>query len=467
MSQPAEGAVPGWLADEMAGVPEIAAFAGVDELATRAGRLAAAHPDVLTSRVVGHSAGKEPLTCLTVDGGPTARAEALVFGLPHPNEPAGALTGLHLVERLAADPALRRMLGLNWHVVPVIDPDGLRLNEGWLRGPFTREHYTRWFYRQAFDEQIDWSFPLGSESPTYPDPERPPETSTLMHLIDRHRPVLMASLHNGEYGGVYYYLSRNDRRLITALQQVPAELGMSLYRGVPESGWAHDLSDGVYRSLDIRDSITYDRAAGRSHPAGIGNSSTAYAARHGTLSVVTEVPYWRDPRTSDPTPTDLPLATALAAGGRRLGELGDALSTTLTALNGLLRTDSPFLRAGRHFAYAATADARDHARRAAELPPGRMATIAERASIEDSVHLFRLRNSGLLLRALDEEIAKGGTHPRLQEAHGDVAERRVGWSAEAARGAAEAGVVRNPIDAMVAVQYGAILAAAGRLVDRL
>ena len=54
----------------------------------------------------------------------------------------------------------RDLLGHRWHVVACIDPDGLRLNEGWLAGPFTRGHYLRHFYRSAGDEQIEWTFPV-------------------------------------------------------------------------------------------------------------------------------------------------------------------------------------------------------------------------------------------------------------------------------------------------------------------
>jgi hypothetical protein len=82
------------------------------------------------------------------------------------------------------------------------------LNEGWLKGPFTREHYARNFYRSAGDEQVEWSFPLDYKT-AYFDAVLP-ETAALMRLIDHVRPALMCSLHNTEQGGVYYYLSRPE-----------------------------------------------------------------------------------------------------------------------------------------------------------------------------------------------------------------------------------------------------------------
>src|SRR6185503_3490329 len=172
------------------------AYPSTDELATRTAQVATAYPEVSALRVIGRSVVGEPLTCLTIDGGPPARGTGVVFGLPHPNEPVGGLTSLHLVERLATNTALRRRLGLTWHVVTNVDPDGLRLNEGWLRGPFTRETYARHFYRQAFDDQIDWHFPVDTPNSDFPGSAIRPETAALMSLIDTHRPALLASLHN-------------------------------------------------------------------------------------------------------------------------------------------------------------------------------------------------------------------------------------------------------------------------------
>jgi hypothetical protein len=461
MRPPAEPGLPAWLVRELHSVPGIPAFAGVDELAAESARLTGRYPDVISSRTVGHSADGEPLTCLTIDGGPSA-PHALVYGLPHPNEPAGGLTSLHLTERLASDPALRRRLGLTWHIVPTIDPDGLRMNEGWLRGPFTQPHYTRNFYRQASARQIDWNFPVDG-APAGAEPDRPPETLALMRLIDEHRPALLAALHNAEIGDVFYYLGRDEPALIDTLQRIPGALGMSLYRGIPESGWVHHLAAGVHHSLDILDSVAYDRDAGRVADEPTGNSSSTYAARHGALALITEVPYWRDPRTSDSSPGPIPVAESLTHRSKRLGELGAVLDAALGTIEKLGLPETPLLEAARHFSRTAAADAADALRRAALLPPGRTATVAELASNENSVHLIRLRTTGLLLRVLDPEMVADDPHPAIRSAHAELTDLRASWSAEVMRNAAAGGVTRNPIEAMVAAQYGSVLATADHL----
>src|SRR6185312_4938905 len=278
----------GWLAEEIDSVPPADAFATVDELAAECARIAADHPDVARLHRAGTSAQGEPLTCLTVDG-PAGAPEALVFGLPHPNEPIGGLTALHLARRLAEDPALRARLGHTWRIVACIDPDGLRLNEGWLKGPFTREHYARHFYRQAGAEQVEWTFPLDHKG-AYFDAVLP-ETLALMRLIDTHRPALMASLHNSELGGAYYYLSRDEPALYPTLQQIPDRLGLPLHQGEPEAPWIPRLADGVFRSLDVRDAYDHLERAGLAETISGGNSTGSYAERHGTLTLVCELPY--------------------------------------------------------------------------------------------------------------------------------------------------------------------------------
>ena len=446
--------LPSWLAAEIAAVPPRSTLASADELAAESARLAAEHPEVVTHRRVGTSGLGEPLTALTI-GDDAAATCALVIGLPHPNEPVGGLTALHLARRVAEDDALRARLGLTWHVVPCIDPDGLRLNEGWLAGPFTREHYARHLYRQAGTEQIEWSFPLAHKDAWFDAVL--PETLALMRLIDEHRPTLMASLHNAEVGGVYHYLSRPEPALYPALQAIPGHVGLTLHRGEPEAPWIPLLAEGIYRALDIRDAYDHLELTGDHGTLAGGNSTGAYAARHGTLTLVSEVPYWRDDRLGDDTPSGTGRAGLRAAAGRDVAELATTLTDTLDALAGAVH-DSPFVRATRFFAPFLADTAADLTRRGGE--PDRQATVAEQASLIELVDMSRLRYAGMLLRALDAEVALGNVRPAVRAARAVLGERFTAWCAEAAGRAPTATV---PLRDLVAVQAASVLAAADHL----
>jgi hypothetical protein len=110
---------------------------------------------------------------------------------------------------------------------------------------------------------------------------------------------------------------------------------------------------------------------------------------------------------------------------------------------------------------AAAETAEEYLRR--ESRHDRRATVAEIASTTETVHMFRLRYGGMLLRALEDELQAGNTQAAVRSARRRLDARYRSWCAEAREDAREAGLVRNSIRALVATQYAAILAAADHL----
>lgn len=47
-----------------------------------------------------------------------------------------------------------------WHLLPCVDPDRTRLNEGWFAGPFTMREYAKYYHRSTVAEQVKWTFPI-------------------------------------------------------------------------------------------------------------------------------------------------------------------------------------------------------------------------------------------------------------------------------------------------------------------
>ncbi|MDQ0376049.1 M14 family zinc carboxypeptidase [Amycolatopsis thermophila] len=450
--------LPEWLVKEIDGVGDHRAFAGVDELNRGLRTLAAGYREITTLQRVGTSRHGEPLLCLTVDGEP-GDPTALVFGLPHPNEPIGGLTALHLASRLCADPGLRARLRHRWRIIACIDPDGLRLNEGWLAGPFTREHYARHFYRPAGPDQVEWTFPLDYKD-AYFDAALP-ETQALMRLIDSDRPDLVCSLHNGELGGVYYYLSRAEPALHRILQEVPGHVGLPLDRGEPEAPYIVRLDDAIFQGSSIRGAYDYLTGQGEPWTNAAGDSTASYAGRYGALTLVTELPYWTSEAADDDGPAGTGYASALAAHAQALTDLSSLMAETITAVTPeLMVPDSPFWRASRSFAGMMAAAGRSARRRSAQPDTDREATVAEVASLAEDTHSFRLRYGGILLRALDGELAVGNTRPTVRAARERVASRHGEWLA----GDAAIGDYRTiPIRHLVATQYGAVVAAAAHV----
>ncbi|MBL7257191.1 M14 family zinc carboxypeptidase [Paractinoplanes lichenicola] len=454
--------LPAWLRTEIETVPAYEAFAGVDELHAGLRRIADRHPGVASLRRCGSSRQGNPLWCLSIGSSAENAPEALAFGLPHPNEPIGGLTALHLAERLCEDRELRERLGHTWRIVDCVDPDGLRLNEGWLRGPFTRSHYARHFYRPAGRDQVEWTFPVNHGDAYFDEPI--PETQALMRLIDAHRPALVASLHNSELGGAYYWLSRAEPPLHPILQGIPEHLGIPLDRGEPEAPDLELLGDAIYEATPL--ATVYERTMARQQPWIFeGGSTTWYAERWGALILVSELPYWLDARAGDTSPAGTTYAEALAGNAVALADLGELLTRTLAAVEScLIAPTSPYWRAARFYATVVEGAAQERLARSKEPASQRPASVAEANSLELNFHEWRLRYGGILLRALQGEAAVGNVRAAVRFALAEVEQRYGGWLEEDARVAE-----LDPIEIrrLVGVQYGATIAAAAHLAGRL
>jgi hypothetical protein len=440
-------------------MPEYERFATVDEQLAVVRELAERYPERARLRRIGTSALGEPLVCLTVDGG---EKHAVVFGSPHPNEPIGNLTALHLARTLCEDAALRERLGLTWHIVPCADPDGTRLNEGWFAGPFAREHYGRFFYRPAPAEQVEWTFPF-SYKRAYFDRVLP-ETLALMRLIDDVRPALLCPLHNSELGGVYYYLSEPAPELYPELHRVARQVGIPLDIGEPEVAFAERYADAIFGLVRNRDAYEHAVRHGLdpTHRTK-GCSSGEYASRHGTMTVISELPYWTHPSADDRTLTETPYSDVLRARAEGVGALGELLQGTLDAVGDELCGKSPFERATRAFIPSLLDIAAADRARAGDEPRDRRATVAEAFSCADLVHCFRIRYGGMLLRALEAQLAIGNGRPAIRRELATLTGTYAGWCE---RAAAESPATPIPIRDVVAVQYGAILATARYLAGR-
>jgi hypothetical protein len=438
-----------------AAVPEIEGFAGVDELAAQLEQLARDHPGRTELRRIGSSRLGEPLWSLTVHGGPR---QVVVVAAVHPDEPVGGLTSVHLARLLAEDDGLREELGCTWHVVPCADPDGTRLNEPWFAAPMTLESYGRSFYRPAPDEQVEWSFPFSYKGHFFD--RLLPETVALMRLIDETEPMLLCSLHNGEYGGVFYYLSRTTEALNEQLAALPASLGLPLHTGEGEAAFIEQIAPGVFRGFTAEEECDFMLELGIDPARRTGGASSgAYAARYGTAHLATEVPYWADARADDHTPLDISYAALLVDRGKRMQETAEVLDGVLAATRADLTVRSPFLRATEAFLPYLVDAAESDLARAGRPENERPAVVAERFHSTSGSQSARIRFGGMLLRALAGEIAIGNGTPAIRRGHARLAERYAGWLAEAE--------MPRPIPPakLVGVQLGAILSTATALRD--
>ncbi|UGT54324.1 M14 family zinc carboxypeptidase [Nocardia asteroides] len=429
-------------------VEPLEAFPTVDELNAEIDRVVAAAPDRLRVTEIGRSRGGDPIRSVQVGSGDR---NVLVFGSPHANEPIGMATITHLVGRLAADDKLAA--GVTWHFVLCIDPDGTRLNEGWFAGPRTRTDVARNFYRPTATEQPEWAFPITWHGTPVGTPM--PETHALMTLIDGTRPALIASLHNADFGGGFFYTSGGDQTYWSALTDSLTAADVPIYTGAPDAPGGRAWAPGVFEVP------TFDQMAAALAEAGVepvaaigGGGSRDYAAPYRTAVLVSELPLWVDSRIADETPSARSRGEVFAAAATGYRELVATVGESLDRVAGRLDGGTALERSVR----AVLADLPSMAaEKEAAAEPDRPATLGE-IFVEDYVWLgmFRLRVGGMMFRVLDDLARRRPDDAQVaaeRERFGAIFE---GWSREIEDNAPGQPV---PLERLVEIQARAIVTA--------
>jgi hypothetical protein len=414
-------------------------FPAVSQVQDAFAELADTAPKVRVS-LIGNTRLRDPLRLLSIVDGPQ---HILVIAGSHPNEPVGFHTILVLARLIAEVPELAA--GQTWHFLPGWDPDGARLNQ-WYAGPLRPERYYRGFYRPVAHEQPGFAFPLGSVRPPGDGPaafERPlPETWAVMHVLDRVRPDLVIDLHNGELdAGAWFVVNRRQEGLAGLLRRAVTERGLKVVDATSEYvGWETDGA-GVFLEPDI---------------SPYGETSTQYGATlsqyltPAVLVVTPEVSLWD---TSAPPLTGSP--------GEALAAVAGELDVSAGILWDCLAAAAPDLRVRTPFEPAAVMPI-DHCRRLAaraRVWPGEP-TRDDYAGELRTLHSFRLRASGLLLRVLAAEIAAGNQTPVIRAVAARLETQFSDWLASFGATLAPRAV---PVQDLVCVQARAALLTAAHL----
>ncbi|MCW5889403.1 MAG: peptidase M14 [bacterium] len=300
----------------LARVPDHREFFGFDELRARATALCAEFPGIARMEQVGASTEGRPIEMLSVGHG---RTPVLLLGVPHPNEPIGTLTIDFLTRLLCEDDALRTRLDVTLHAIPVADPDGLVLNEGWFKGAFSPLRYALHFYRPPHREQVEWSFPVLYKTLRWTTPTA--ETATVMRVMERVRPRVYYSLHNAGFCGVYFYVSDGRPDLYPAYHALVASQGLPLHRGEPEVPYLRTLAPAIYGLFGIDETYEYLARTLDEDPATVIEAGTCgddWIRRVcDAYSLVCELPYYTAPALDDASPAGCTRREAVRAGIER------------------------------------------------------------------------------------------------------------------------------------------------------
>jgi hypothetical protein len=223
--------------------------------------------------------------------------QALVVGVPHANEPAGAVTVERLIALMLHSERERR--GYGWHFIKAIDPEGLRLNGGWLKRPRTLRNYLENFFRPALSRQPETTFPL--ELPDYRFSASTPENEAWQRAFELTRPALHATLHHCDFGGAYYMLSRALPAALGGLEGAVRAAGLTV-NDMDDEMTVDRWTPAVSRYATVLETTTQAKELGAAwaFPWTFGDMSPGYGeARYGALSLLAEVPLWHSEALED------------------------------------------------------------------------------------------------------------------------------------------------------------------------
>ena len=386
-------------------IPDYQSFLTVDELDESSRALAEHYPDAVSLFEMGRTKDGHPLLCLKIGDGPQ---NALMFGCPHPNEPIGTMMLEYFTKNLAENKELRDELDYTWYIVKAWDADGLRLNEKWLKGPYTLYNYSRNFFRPAGHKQVDWTFPVDYKELHFHDTI--PESEAMMKLIDDIKPSFIYSLHNAGFGGVYWYITKPMPEIYEEMYAAANSQQVPINFGEPESPSCVAFAPAIYANLGIETEYDYlEKYGGGINPAdviGSGDCSSSYAgARYDSFTLLTEMPYFYDERIKDMSESDTIRRDAALQKLDWQDRTSAFLRETLAISQQYMDPENPFMLAVKAFTKGGSSDATR--KMIAENPDfAKKATVAEKFDNLCASKFYKYLSYGQLLRANETELEK-------------------------------------------------------------
>ncbi|CAF1268165.1 unnamed protein product [Rotaria sordida] len=400
----------------MDSVPDYSRFFTVDELYNHSRTVALNHTSFVQYQNIGYSQNGEAIPMLTMGNGSKS---LLLYACPHPNEPIGSLLIDFLLNALIDYPQL--LLTYTWHLIPCVDPDGTRLNEGWFSGPFTIRNYARNFYRPRTEEQVEWTFPITYKNYSWTTPSN--ETQALMYAIRLIQPDFVYGLHNSGFGGMYYYISQPLFDIFPQLERLPSSLGLFLAKGEAEAPWVIRYESAIFSPLSLPSAYDYYEKYTHSDPVTMmsgGGTSFDYLEEIGlnkTIFLMAELPYFQSPMVKNDT--IIPNVTrrdVLLQGLDKDNESNAILMDLLTQIKPAMTFNSSFYRASRSLLelYNTTAASR----RQAVLNDNSTLVPATVASQADALYIsvfYKMLIASMLDRAIIWQMEQPSADRKLLE----------------------------------------------------
>jgi len=437
-------------------IPNYREYLGVDELNASTDRLAKDHPDNVKLLDLGKSAGGEAIKCLKIGEG---KHHALVYGFPNPEEPVGGVLLDYCAHQLAENKSLVREMDYTWYIINCIDPDGARLNNGFLKGPLTPLNFAKNYYRSPTVLTGEENFPFRYGDIDFDHPL--PETKALMKVLDQTKFDLITSLHNMKWGGITYQVSEACPELYPTLQNLTKTFKLE-----PRKRLGTMLAPAVQLAEYFTPVRNYVKAktAGK---APLQELTGAFVYEYALLSnpdvfmIVPECCLWHDVTCWDDRPSDTSMADVLEYSSRVGSETNKFMLSLYDKAEPYLKESSPFLAMIRPIMQEIRRPTVNVLDPDPELSKDKLqgpATIAEKCETEGRADVYRLFNIGAMIRVFDYQLSKGGDGKSIvQSCRTDAMNMLDEWNRALEKKYA---CVPHPIRNLVGACLGGVLASA-------
>lgn len=392
-----------WIDEIIDRVPDYKTFMTVDEMNNASEHLADEYPALVKKFSFGFSRNGEEIIGLKIGSG---AKNALIFGMPHPNEPIGTMLIDFLAKELVTNKIILEKLDYTFYIIKAWDIDGTRLNEKWFKGPFTLYNYARNFFRPAGYCQVDWTFPIEYKELNFKNTL--PETKAMMDLIDEIKPHFIYSLHNAGFGGVYWYMTRRLQDIEPKLYEAAEKQGVPLNLGEPEAPFLEEFAPAIFKELGIKDQYDYLEKYGiKDIPKAlnVGTCSADYAnGKYGSFTLLTELPYFFNPSINDKNLTDSIRGDIVKENILEQKQSNSLILESLKKSERYMQKDNPFLLALK--AFSENRDDLDAEMKMADSDPKyrKKATVAEVFDNCLISRFYKLLSYGMLIRANEYEL---------------------------------------------------------------
>lgn len=394
------------LGEILRNVPDYKAFLTIDELDESTKRLAEIYPDVVEIFEAGKSTNNHPIYCLKIGNGSKI---ALAYGCPHPNEPIGSMMLEYLSHALASNEEFRKETGYTWYIIKCIDTDGFKLNEGWLKGPFTIYNYIRNFYRPAANKQPEWTFPVEYGELNFKDTM--PETRALMNVINMIKPDFIYSLHNSDFGGAYWLVT-NDLHsdIYDNIRATAEKRSVPLRYGETEGPSMKVYSPAVFQLNGIEDEYDYFKKYTGSIPKKLftyGTNCCSYSKKiNKSFVMATELPYFSSSDAENTCESNITRREAILSACQYELEMVRFICISLGKYKPYLTTENPF-KAAVEDRIEGSAESIEATMKWAE--GDEFSRVAKVSEVFDNLYTklcLNMRYIGMLVRTFEYELEK-------------------------------------------------------------